>query len=180
VLKRSLVRLLLCIGMELGRGQGDFVLDGDHAPLPKRGRSPPPIFGPCLLRPNGWMNEGGTWHGGRPQSLPPQKKRGAEPLSPIFCPFLLWPLAKRFDTSRCHLGVGLSSGDFVLDGVPVFPPNKGGGAPLPIFGHSYCAQTAGCIKMPLGMEVGLSPGEFVLDGDPAPSPKGGRSPLPNF
>jgi len=44
----------------------------------------------------------------------------------------------------------------------------------------YCAQTAGCIKMPLGMEVGLSPGEFVLGGDPVPSPKEGRSPLPNF
>ena len=109
----------------------------------------------------------------------PPRKGGAEPLSPIFCPFLLWPLAKRFDTSRCHLGVGLSSGDFVLDGVPVFPPNKGGGAPLPIFGHSYCAQTAGCITMPLGMEVGLSPGEFVLDGDPVPLPKGGGGGVPS-
>ena len=26
----------------------------------------------------------------------------------------------------------------------------------------YCGQTAGCIKMPLGMEVGLSPDDFVL------------------
>jgi len=42
--------------------------------------------------------------------------------------------------------------------------------------HFYCGQTAGCIKMPLGMEVGLSPGDFVLDGDPATLPKGGRSP----
>jgi len=32
----------------------------------------------------------------------------------------------------------------------------------------YCGQTAGWIKMVLGMEVGLSPGDFVLDGDPAP------------
>ena len=46
--------------------------------------------------------------------------------------------------------------------------------------HLYCGQTAGCIKMPLGKEVGLSPGDFVLDGVPAPSPKRGRSPLPNF
>ena len=43
----------------------------------------------------------------------------------------------------------------------------------------YCGQTAGCIKMPLGMEVGLSPGEFVLDGDPARYPKRGGAP-PNF
>jgi len=58
--------------------------------------------------------------------------------------------------------VGLSPGDFVLDGDRVFPPNKGGGAPSQISAHFYCAQTAGCIKMPLGMEVGLSPGEFVV------------------
>ena len=36
--------------------------------------------------------------------------------------------------------------------------------------------TAGCIKMPLGMEVGLSPGDFVLDGNPTPLPEKGRSP----
>ena len=29
------------LGMEVGIGPGDFVLDGDPAPLPKRGRSPP-------------------------------------------------------------------------------------------------------------------------------------------
>jgi len=58
---------------------------------------PCPIFGPCLLRPNGWMDQDGTWHGGgswsRPHcvrwepSSPP--KKGAEPQ--IFGPFLLWP-----------------------------------------------------------------------------------------
>jgi len=42
--------------------------------------------------------------------------------------------------------------------------------------HFYCGQTAGCIKMPLGMEVGLSPRDFVLDGDPAPLPKRRWSP----
>jgi len=57
--------------------------------------------------------------------------------------------------------------------------NKVGGAPSQFSAHFYCAQTAGCIKMPLGMEVGLSPGKFVLDGDPAPSQKGAE-PLPNF
>jgi len=51
----------------VGLGPGDFVLDGDPAPPPKRGQSPP-IFGPRLLRPNGWMDEAGTWHGGRSQS----------------------------------------------------------------------------------------------------------------
>jgi len=40
----------------------------------------------------------------------------------------------------------------------------------------YCGQTAGCTKMPLGMELGLSPRDFVLDGDTDPSPKRGQSP----
>jgi len=45
--------------------------------------------------------------------------------------------------------------------------------------HLYCGQTAGWMKLVLGMEVGLSPGDFVLDGDPAPYPKRGGAP-PNF
>jgi len=57
------------------------------------------------------------------------------------------------------------------------PLQKGGGDPSQIFGHFYCGQTAGYIKMPLGMEVGLIPGDFVFDGDPArASPKRGWSP----
>jgi len=80
------------------------------------------------------------------------------------------------------LGVelGLSPGDFVLDGDPALPPQKGGGAPKLFSAHVYCGETAGWIKLTLGMEAYLSPGYFVLDGDPALSPKRGRSPLPNF
>jgi len=48
----------MLLGMELGLGSGDFVLDGDPAPLSPKGG--PQIFGPCLLRPNGWMDEAGT------------------------------------------------------------------------------------------------------------------------
>jgi len=52
------------------------------------------------------------------------------------------------------------------------------GAEAPIFGRVYCGQTAGWIKMPLGMEIGLSPRHNVLDGDPAPpSPKGAQPPI---
>ena len=38
----------MALGMDVGLNPGDFVLDGDLAPSPKRRRSPP-IFGPCLL-----------------------------------------------------------------------------------------------------------------------------------
>jgi len=80
------------------------------------------------------------------------------------------------------MDVGLSPGDFELDGDPVPPLPKRGSSPPPKFSaHVYCGQTAGCIKMPLGKTVGLSPGDSVLDGDPAPlSPQRGWSPLPNF
>jgi len=87
----------------------------------------------CLLWPNGWMDQAGTWHGGMPQ---PRR----------FC--VRW---------------GPSS-------LP-----KRGQSPLPNF-PQYCGQTAGCIKMPLGMDVGLCPWNSVLDGDPVPLPKKGRAP----
>jgi len=40
------------LGMEVGLGLGDIVLDGAQLPE-KNGAQPPPIFGPCLLWPNG-------------------------------------------------------------------------------------------------------------------------------
>jgi len=78
--------------------QATCVRWGPRSP-PQKGGPDPQIFGPCLLRPNGWMDEAGTWHGGRPQprrlcvrwgpsTLPP--KWGGAP-SAIFGPFLLWP-----------------------------------------------------------------------------------------
>ena len=73
--------------------------------------------------------------------------------------------------------VGLSPGDFVLDGDPALSAlQKVGEAPSSqkqISTHVYCGQMARWIKMALGMAVGLSPGDFVLDGDPGPLPKKG-------
>jgi len=84
------------LGVEIGLGPGDFVLDGEPTPLPKKGAKPP-IFGPCLLWPNGWMDQDGTCHGDGPRprrhwfsmrtQFPP--KKGTQP--PIFGPCLLWP-----------------------------------------------------------------------------------------
>jgi len=71
---------------------------GTQLPLLKRGGALCPIFGPCPLWPNGWMDQDGTWHEGRPWSRPhcarwgpsslPQK--GGRTPSLIFVPFLLW------------------------------------------------------------------------------------------
>ena len=87
----------MSLGMEPGLGPGDFVLDGDPAPLSRKGAEPPsPIFGPFLLWPNGWMHQDATWYGCRPQprglcvrwrhTTPPQKGHGP----PFFGPCLLW------------------------------------------------------------------------------------------
>jgi len=126
-------RIKMKLGMQVGFGHGHIVLDGDPAPPPPKGHSPP-IFGPYLLRPNGCMDQDATWYGDR--SRPRQ-----------LC--LRW---------------GLRS---------LFP--KGGRASI-FSVNVYCGQTAGWIKMVLGMEVGLSPSDFVLDGDPAPSPEKGAEP----
>ena len=71
------------------RPRGLCVSWGPRCPLPQRGGDPQ-IFGPCLLLPNGWTDEAGTWHDGRPQPRrvlldgdpAPSPKRGRAP-SPI-------------------------------------------------------------------------------------------------
>jgi len=51
------------LGMEVGLGPDDIVLDGDPAPPPQNGAEPhSPTFGPCLLWPNDWMDQDGAWH----------------------------------------------------------------------------------------------------------------------
>jgi len=58
-------------------------------------------------------------------------------------------------------------------------PKKGAAPPPQFSAHVHCDQTAGWIKMALGMVVSLGPRDIVLDGDPATLPqKGGTA--PNF
>ena len=54
-------------------------------------------------------------------------------------------------------------------------PKKGQTADPQFSAHVYCGQTAGWIKMALGMDVGLGPGHIVL-GTQLPSPKKGTDP----
>jgi len=116
--------------MEVGLSPDDSVLDGDPAPRPKRGWNPP-IFGPCLLWPNGWMDQDGTWHGrgyqSRPHcarwgpSSPPQK--GAEP--PQFLAYFYCGQTAVYVRIPLGTEVGVSLGNIVLDGDPAPPPLKG-------------------------------------------------------
>jgi len=50
------------LGTMVGLGPGNIVLDADPAPLQG---AQPPNFGPCLLWPNGCMDEDATWYVGR-------------------------------------------------------------------------------------------------------------------
>jgi len=58
------------LATEVGLGLDNIVLDGNRLHLRKMGRSPLPNYGPCLLWPNGWMDQDGTWHEGGPWSRP--------------------------------------------------------------------------------------------------------------
>ena len=75
-------------------------------PSSKREQSPP-IFGICLLWPNGCTDQDATWYGGWPRprphcarwgpSSPPQKGGRAPNFRPMFL------MAKQLDGSRCRL-----------------------------------------------------------------------------
>jgi len=51
---KRLYGIKMLLGVEVGLGPGDTVLDEDPAPPTERGTAaPPPLFGPCLLWTNG-------------------------------------------------------------------------------------------------------------------------------
>jgi len=54
------------LGMEVGLGPSDIVLDGDPAPPIQRGTAAlPNFFSPCLLRPNVCMDQDASWYADR-------------------------------------------------------------------------------------------------------------------
>jgi len=124
------------LGTEVDLGPGDTVLDGDPAPLPKKGAEPP-IFVPCLLWPNSWMDQDDTWHVGEPQSRPhcarwgpssPKKCAHPQFFAHVYCGQIAGSI-----TIPLGMDVGLSLGAIVLDGEPAPLPYRGT-ATAPIFG----------------------------------------------
>ena len=98
----------MSLGMELGLGQGNFVLDGDHAPPSPKGDGAPKFSAHVYCGQTvGWMklvlgmkvglSPGDFVLDGDPVPFP---KKGRSPL-PNFRPISV--VAKRLDASRCHL-----------------------------------------------------------------------------
>ena len=120
----------MSLGMELGLGPGDFVLDGDLLPLPKRGQSPQFSAHVYCGQTAGWMKlVHGTVVGLSPGDFvldgdrpSPLRQKGAEPPPQFLAHFYCGQMA---GCIKVPLGtaVGLSPGDFVLDPVPL--PKKG-------------------------------------------------------
>ena len=145
------------LGTEVGLDPGNIVLDGDPAP-PWKGTQQPPTFvvyrrrhlcvhinhGPCLLWPNGWMDEDTTWYGGRPwlrrlclmgTQLPPEK-RSHPPLTQFLAHVYCGQTA---GWMKMQLGteVDLRAGHIVLDGFPTLHE----GAQHSLFlAHVYCGH----------------------------------------
>jgi len=63
-------------GTEVGLDLREIVFDVDPATPEKRAHPPHPIFGPCRLWPNAWIDEDAAWYGSRPRPRPHRIKRG--------------------------------------------------------------------------------------------------------
>jgi len=105
------------LGMAVGLGRDHIVLDGDPAPLPKKGMEPPPQFSAHVYcgQMAGWIKVAlGMEVGLGPAHL---SKRGQS--APIFSPFLLWP--NGWMQMPLGMEVGLGPGDFVRWGPSPCP-----------------------------------------------------------
>jgi len=122
--------LKMPLGMEVGLSRGDFVLDEHPGPLPKRGRAP--NFRPMFIVAKRLC--GSRWHLARrwalsrphcarwgPSSPSPQKGQPPQFSAYVYC----GQTAGCINMPLC-MEVGLSSGDFVLDGDPAPLPKRGG------------------------------------------------------
>ena len=116
----------MALGMEVGLGPGHTVLDGDPAPLPKRGqtrRNFRPIFIVAERLSLGMevgLNPGDFVLDGDPAPYP----KRAEP-HPIFGPRLLWPNSCMDQDATWYGGMPRPTQHCVRCGVPSYLQKKG-------------------------------------------------------
>jgi len=138
IVAKRLKCIKMPLGMEVGLIPGDFVLDGDPAPSPKRGGASA-IFGPRLLWPIGCVDQDATWYGGRPWPMRHCVRWGPSFTSPKGAQPPIFGQVRCGQTpgwTKMPLGmeVGLGPGDFVFDGDLATARKKGHTHPHPIFG----------------------------------------------
>jgi len=147
------------LDMEVGLSPGDFELDEDPAPSPKRGGAP--NFWPTSIVAKQLCDQDATWYGGRPHPTRHCVRWGlsSRPLkghSPQFSANVHCGQTAGWTKMALGMEVSLGPGDFVFDGDPGPPRKKGTATPTQFLAHVYCGEMAGWIKMPLGTEVKLS------------------------
>jgi len=140
---------------------------GTHLSPPQKGSgAATPIFGPCPLWPNGWMDPDGTWHGGGlgpdhivldeyPALLPPPKKRGggaSQFSAHVYCGH--WPNVWMDRDATWYAGRHRPKRHCVTWGPSCPPPN---GHNPQFSAHVYCGQTAESVRIPLGSWYGCRP-----------------------
>ena len=142
--------------------------------LPLPNGAQPPIFGPCLLWPNGWLDQDATWY----RDKPPPKQHCVRwgPISPkkdSSPTFRLMYCGQTAGLIKMPLGteVGCGPGDIVLHGNPALLK---GTQPLPLFVHVYYGKRLDGSRYHWygGMP---RPRPRCLDGEPAPLPKKGKA-----
>jgi len=146
------------------------MLDWDPDPLPQKGHSPQ--FCPCLLWPNGCMDQDTTWYGGSlgsgdivldgdPASL---AKKGQRPPSTFLGlgPFLLWSKGWMDHDAISYGGRPQPWPHCVRWG-----PTSQMVTPSPIFSPCLLWANGWMNPYAIGREVDRGPGDIVLDGVPA-------------
>ena len=146
----------MSLGMEVGLGPGNFVLDGDTVPFPQKRAEPPPQFSAhfyygqtaaCIKMSLGMelgLDPGDFVLDGDPVALSPKGGGPAKFSAHVYCD-------QTAGWMKLILGmvVGRSAGEFVLDGDPA-PSPKRGRVPSPILGVEV-------ENFEIGPEVGALP-----------------------
>jgi len=149
------------LGKEVGLVPSHIVSDGDPA-LSKRDTAP--IFGPCPLWPNGWMDQYATWHRGRPRARrhcvrreTSSRQKGGTAAFHLSA-HVLWPTAGWIKMAH-GTEVGLGLGHIVLHGDPA-PHRKGHSTPSfqpvsIVAKRSPISATAEHLCFIISMELGI-------------------------
>ena len=134
------------LGIEVGLGPGHIVLDGDPAPSRKRPHTP--VFGTCLLWPNGRIDQDATSYEGRPGLSPsdivvrwgPSCRRKGAQQPPLFGPCLFRSSGWMDQDATWYEGRPWPRPHCVRWG-PSSPHVDGPSSPPTLFGHVCCGQT---------------------------------------